>query len=52
MKKNRYVTLLIISVVFLLSVTSVIAENQVIVDFYYSEACGDCLTKKCLSSMM
>ena len=33
---------LIISVVLLLSVTSVIAENQVIVDFYYSETCGSC----------
>ncbi len=43
MKKNRYVTLLIISVVLLLSITSVIAENQVIVDFYYSEACGSCI---------
>ncbi len=37
MKKNRYFTLLIVFVVLLLSVTSVIAENQVIVDFYYSE---------------
>ena len=43
MKKNRYATLLIISVVLLLSITSVIAENQVIVDFYYSEACGSCI---------
>ena len=45
MKKNLYATLLILSVVFLLSVTSVIAENQVIVDFYYSNACGDCHAK-------
>jgi thiol-disulfide isomerase/thioredoxin len=43
MKTNRYVTFLIIFVVFLLSVTSVIAEDQIIVDFYYSEACPDCL---------
>jgi thiol-disulfide isomerase/thioredoxin len=43
MKKNHYVTLLIISVVLLLSITSVIAENQVIVDFYYSETCGSCI---------
>jgi thiol-disulfide isomerase/thioredoxin len=43
MKRNRFVTFLIIFVVFLLSVTSVIAENQVIVDFYYSESCGECL---------
>jgi hypothetical protein len=43
MKKNRYATLLIISVVLILSITSVIAENQVIVDFYYSEACGSCI---------
>lgn len=42
MKKNRYFTLLIVFVVLLLSVTSVIAENQVIVDFYYSETCGSC----------
>jgi thiol-disulfide isomerase/thioredoxin len=42
MKKNRYFTLLIVFVVLLLSVTSVIAENQVIVDFYYSESCGSC----------
>jgi len=43
MKTNRYVTFLIIFVVFRLSVTSVIAEDQIIVDFYYSEACPDCL---------
>ena len=42
MKMNRYFTLLIVFVVLLLSVTSVIAENQVIVDFYYSESCGSC----------
>ena len=42
MKKNRYFTLLLVFVVLLLSVTSVIAENQVIVDFYYSESCGSC----------
>jgi hypothetical protein len=42
MKKNRYYTLHIISVVLLLSVTSVLAENQVIVDFYYSKTCGPC----------
>ena len=42
MKKNRYFTFLIVFVVLLLSVTSVIAENQVIVDFYYSDACGSC----------
>jgi len=45
MKKSRSVILFIISVVLLLSVTSVIAENQVIVDFYYSEACGSCVPK-------
>jgi thiol-disulfide isomerase/thioredoxin len=43
MKKNGYFILLIIFVVLLLSVTSVIAENQVIVDFYYSESCGECV---------
>ena len=42
MKKNRYYTLFIISVVLLLSVTSVFAENQVIIDFYYSKTCGPC----------
>jgi len=42
MKKNRYVTFLIIFFVFLLSVTSVFAEDQIIVDFYYSESCGEC----------
>jgi thiol-disulfide isomerase/thioredoxin len=42
MKKTRYVTFLIIFVVFLLSVTSAIAEDQIIVDFYYSESCGEC----------
>jgi thiol-disulfide isomerase/thioredoxin len=42
MKRNRFVTFLIIFVVFLLSVTSVIAENQIIVDFYYSDSCGEC----------
>jgi thiol-disulfide isomerase/thioredoxin len=42
MNKNRYFTLLLVFVVLLLSVTSVIAENQVIVDFYYSESCGSC----------
>lgn len=42
MKKNRFFILFIISVVFLLSITSVLAENQVIVDFYYSETCGSC----------
>jgi len=42
MKKNRYFTLPMVFVVLLLSVTSVIAENQVIVDFYYSESCGSC----------
>ena len=43
MKKNRYVTFLIIFVVFLLSLTSVIAEDQIIVNFYYSETCGPCI---------
>jgi thiol-disulfide isomerase/thioredoxin len=42
MKKNRYVTILIVLVFLLLGVTSVVAEKQVIVDFYYSEACGEC----------
>lgn len=42
MKKNRYFTLLIVFVVLLISVISVIAENQVIVDFYYSSSCGSC----------
>lgn len=46
MKKNRFVTFLIISVVLLLSMTSVIAEGQIIVDFYWSEACGDCVNVK------
>jgi thiol-disulfide isomerase/thioredoxin len=44
MKKNRYFTPLIVFVVLLLSVASVIAENQVIVDFYYSDSCGSCQT--------
>jgi hypothetical protein len=48
MKKNGYFTLLIIFVVFLLSVTSVIAENQVIVDFYYSETCAECIQAKAI----
>jgi hypothetical protein len=42
MNKNRYFTLLIVFVVLFLSVTSVIAENQVIVDFYYSATCSSC----------
>jgi len=34
------------SVVLLLSVTSVIAEDQIIVDFYWDKACGDCVDVK------
>jgi hypothetical protein len=38
-------TIFVIFFIFLLlfSVTSVIAKNQVIVDFYYSETCGSCI---------
>lgn len=43
MKKNGFFIFFMISVFFLLSVTSVLAENQVIVDFYYSETCETCL---------
>lgn len=42
MKKNRCYTIVIISIVLLLSISSVVAENQVIVDFYYSMNCGPC----------
>jgi len=48
MKQNRYFTLFIVFVFLLLSVTSVIAENQVIVDFYYSASCGSCMQAKAI----
>lgn len=43
MKKNRFITLLILFFVLQLAVTSVFADNQVNVDFYYSQTCGSCV---------
>lgn len=42
MKKNSYYLLFTVLFILLLNITSVIAEKQVIVDFYYSETCGSC----------
>ncbi|HWR63659.1 MAG TPA: hypothetical protein VN365_04570 [Candidatus Thermoplasmatota archaeon] len=42
MKMNRLFTILFVIFIFTLITTSVIAEDQVIVDFYYSETCGSC----------
>jgi len=42
MKKNRYLISIITLFLILIITTSVAAENQVIVDFYYSETCGSC----------
>ena len=42
MKMNRLFTILFVVFIFTLITTSVIAEDQVIVDFYYSETCGSC----------
>jgi len=39
---NRLITFGIIICFFAFLATSVVAENQVIVDFYYSETCGSC----------
>ena len=42
MKKKSYALLGFFLVVLLLTATSALAENQVIVDFYYSDTCGSC----------
>ena len=42
MKKKNYALLGFFLVVLLLTATSALAENQVIVDFYYSDTCGSC----------
>jgi hypothetical protein len=42
MKKHRYLTCVMTLFLLLVLMTSVVAENQVIVDFYYSETCGSC----------
>jgi thiol-disulfide isomerase/thioredoxin len=42
MKMNRLFTIIFVVFIFTLITTSVIAEDQVIVDFYYSETCGSC----------
>jgi len=42
MKKNRYFTMVIAFGLLLILTTSVLAENQIIVDFYYSETCSSC----------
>ncbi len=42
MKKTRYITSVFVLVFLLIITTTVVAESQVIVDFYYSETCGSC----------
>jgi len=42
MKINRLFTIIFVVFIFTLVTTSVIAEDQVIIDFYYSETCGSC----------
>jgi thiol-disulfide isomerase/thioredoxin len=42
MRKKRYASSGFFFVVLLLLTTSALAENQVIVDFYYSNTCGSC----------
>jgi hypothetical protein len=42
MKKHRYLTCVLTHLVLLIITTSVVAENQVTVDFYYSETCASC----------
>ena len=42
MKMNRLFTIIFVVFIFTLITTSVIAEDQVIIDFYYSETCGSC----------
>ena len=42
MKMNRLLTIGFFVFSLMIITTSVVAENQVIVDFYYSETCGSC----------
>ncbi len=42
MKMNRFLTIGFVVFTLTLITTSVVAEDQVIVDFYYSETCGSC----------
>lgn len=45
MKQKRYLTLLVFFCIFFLGVSSIVAKNFVVVDFYYSESCGSCKSK-------
>jgi thiol-disulfide isomerase/thioredoxin len=42
MKMNRFLTIGFVVFTLTLIATSVVAEDQIIVDFYYSETCGSC----------
>jgi hypothetical protein len=44
MIQKRYLILIVFISIFFLGVSTSAAENQVIVDFYYSETCHTCLT--------